>query len=968
MKKSILIILLLPYLILLYQHLNATDTRDIDQIREAIRASGANWTASDNWVMRLTPDERRALCGGLPDIPQNAQSRLLRLSEAKEIPSKFDWRNNNGNWVTPVKNQGNCGSCWDFSAVAQVESWWKIYYNNPDSMIDLSEQFILSCGNAGSCDGGSAFSALDFIAAEGLPSEACLKYSADDQVSCSDACDNWRDEAVKIPGWGFITLDEPIVQNIKNAIYQHPVSAYLSVYSDLFAYSSGIYEHVSGQFEGGHFILIVGWNDEEQSWLCKNSWSADWGESGYFRIKWGQCDMGTYLPFIWDELTGGPAVAVSPDHLDIALFVGDSTAYDITVSNQSMTALSITPIDFEIPLRSYFHPDSLNSLDKVSWWCGNPGVGGYENSWLQYLDLPALNLTGATEPILSFLGSWMLEDPEVSGPAVYPFDGWDGCNVWISVDNGQNFQVIQPLSPPYNFRSIYSFGHPTCWNMGPYIPGWAGISEGWIPIDMNLSSFKSDSVVIRFAMASDGGYCTLDDASLKGFFVDDIIVSDNGGMIFENHGEDTPAIKKSGFTIGRADWIAIPEGGGVIAPSESILIDMEIKTRNLVPGDYRGRILFSSNDTTLPAAQFLLDMKLKAPDYGIALQKINVPAISIPLYTPIQPSVELINHGINDATDFDLVCSISSQEYCDTTHVQEIISGATEVIKFETFSPGNPGASEAQVSVVNFPHEYHSYDKSIRSSISFSSMVDGFETETGLWTFEGGWGITKIASHWGDKSIHVNGGKIPYSNNMNDAITYKRGFDYREAGHVTLSYWTRYQTEFDKDICYLEISGDSLIWQKLDSLSGIDFVWKQRKVDLPKLDVSKVWIRFRFVSDGQNTNYGVVIDDIEIRSVPVGMENTEAATNLPSTWKLEQNYPNPFNPLTIIKYQLPISSEVELSIYNLLGQKVATLVSAKQPAGYYSVIWDASGLASGVYVCRLDTGDFVQTKKMLLIR
>jgi hypothetical protein len=83
---------------------------------------------------------------------------------------------------------------------------------------------------------------------------------------------------------------------------------------------------------------------------------------------------------------------------------------------------------------------------------------------------------------------------------------------------------------------------------------------------------------------------------------------------------------------------------------------------------------------------------------------------------------------------------------------------------------------------------------------------------------------------------------------------------------------------------------------------------------------------------------------------------------------LAQNYPNPFNPITIINYQLPITSDVELSVYNPLGQKVTTLVSEKQIAGYHQVEWDASGLASGIYYYRLHAGDFVQVRKMVLLR
>ena len=93
----------------------------------------------------------------------------------------------------------------------------------------------------------------------------------------------------------------------------------------------------------------------------------------------------------------------------------------------------------------------------------------------------------------------------------------------------------------------------------------------------------------------------------------------------------------------------------------------------------------------------------------------------------------------------------------------------------------------------------------------------------------------------------------------------------------------------------------------------------------------------------------------------------------PKTFKLSQNYPNPFNPETIISYQLPEATEVELEIYNLLGERVLTLVDRRQSAGDYSVKWrgtDDSGrrVTSGVYIYRLKTRGFVESKRMLLLR
>ena len=89
---------------------------------------------------------------------------------------------------------------------------------------------------------------------------------------------------------------------------------------------------------------------------------------------------------------------------------------------------------------------------------------------------------------------------------------------------------------------------------------------------------------------------------------------------------------------------------------------------------------------------------------------------------------------------------------------------------------------------------------------------------------------------------------------------------------------------------------------------------------------------------------------------------------VPSGFKLSQNYPNPFNSVTTIPFSVSRNSYVQLKVYNSLGQEVATLVNEEKPAGNYQVEFNASNLPSGVYLYRLEAGDFVQTKKMVLVK
>jgi len=97
-------------------------------------------------------------------------------------------------------------------------------------------------------------------------------------------------------------------------------------------------------------------------------------------------------------------------------------------------------------------------------------------------------------------------------------------------------------------------------------------------------------------------------------------------------------------------------------------------------------------------------------------------------------------------------------------------------------------------------------------------------------------------------------------------------------------------------------------------------------------------------------------------------DNKDVSGIIPEYYELNQNYPNPFNPVTIINYQLPMTSDVNISIYNLLGQKVATLINERKQAGYHQVEWDATGFASGVYYYRMVAGNYVETRKMIYLK
>jgi len=136
--------------------------------------------------------------------------------------------------------------------------------------------------------------------------------------------------------------------------------------------------------------------------------------------------------------------------------------------------------------------------------------------------------------------------------------------------------------------------------------------------------------------------------------------------------------------------------------------------------------------------------------------------------------------------------------------------------------------------------------------------------------------------------------------------------------------------------------------------------------DLPGQPGEKARNVLEVVKFGRQRGQGAFKDTVRIvQSLVVSVRETG---EIPLTYSLSQNYPNPFNPSTTIEYSIPTEGFVTLKLYNLLGQEVATLIEAKQPAGKYVVTFDASNLPTGLYFYRIASGKFVETRKMLLIR
>jgi hypothetical protein len=297
---------------------------------------------------------------------------------------------------------------------------------------------------------------------------------------------------------------------------------------------------------------------------------------------------------------------------------------------------------------------------------------------------------------------------------------------------------------------------------------------------------------------------------------------------------------------------------------------------------------------------------------------------------------------------------------------------------------GEPDHFSGELPALFHPGDSVTYQVSARDrsvagnkyACSWQSFLVGYEDfENGLadWQVDSSsWGLSETC-HGGKYSVCTSPAGS-YQTNLDISLTSKYGVDLSQTEEAILTFWTAYFMEQDKDFGTIEISTDSAAtWQRLDiTFTGTQDSWKEKSISLSDFtgpEFTDVRVRFRFISDSTQTQplTGWFIDDMRI--IPeelIGIAVNEPTQ--PDRFSLSQNYPNPFNNSTIINYQLPMTYEVDLSVYNILGQKVATLVAEKQQAGSYKVEWDASKVSSGVYLCKFKAGEHMEIRKFILMK
>jgi putative hemolysin len=253
--------------------------------------------------------------GSLPVEPGLSSSE----EEAPTVgaPPSFDWRNYGGqNWMTPVKNQGSCGSCWAFSTVGVVEAVYNIGAGDPNLDLNLSEEYLVSdCLSGQSCCGGWMETALAFVRDQGIPDEQCLPYvdgssctcgggdcdtnctyrteGSCSDATCPDRCSDWQSRLRTIETVGSVSGS----QMKQSIIDRGPLTAAMGYGTSYGGYWDGDIYRCNDDSGVNHGIVIAGYNDAGGYWIVKNSWGPGWNGDGYFKIGYGECAIESYVNY-----------------------------------------------------------------------------------------------------------------------------------------------------------------------------------------------------------------------------------------------------------------------------------------------------------------------------------------------------------------------------------------------------------------------------------------------------------------------------------------------------------------------------------------------------------------------------------------------------------------------------------------------------------------------------------------------
>lgn len=736
---------------------------------------------------------------------------------------------------------------------------------------------------------------------------------------------------------------------------------------------------------------------------------------------------------------------------------------------------------------STWHMDSFNSLDGWNWWSGSVDLGGYTDHSLLYLELPPLNLTATSNPLLSFDVLWALENP-TGAPA--PYTGWDACHVEVKVGAGA-WQILTPSTPAYNVSNSFAFGQ--IFGLAP-TAGWGGNSDGWHDALCDLTAYRSSATRVRFAFASDETTSFPDDPSLTGMQVDNIQIADGAQILLQNNADGIdfpgPILHYSG----------VPAAGDHFAISTSFhsgpfslrctVADQDVPIRNtatstavLLPTNYQ---LFLDFWTRVDMPDFDGDGDLSLDDYFVVEYSLDG-FLWLELFHDYYDTETgsgtwyffSDGGGHGRSTDVSFLAG-NTAFFRFRVMTDENHDGGTGTgfylddfrVVGEPLLTNDVGAMELRMPYprtegrpINGQATFANLGSTDLSGVQWGLFMDNVATSvTGSFDLSAGQHVDLPFQYTPNQpSMHFPQSRLLTADQFsaNDRLNVP-SFIVRPSGvlelandygwdvtnpnflhttalgdNVGLGYAQRISLPelapshgFVLDSLRLRFAsynimeGDTVDWRLrlwLGQPVGGTLLHESDHIYSPSYaggDASEDWVSVDM--EGQlpprTEDFWVEVLTLETRDfqtpgdqrpvpnvtlVPLAWEDPvsyrvvsgvsqlmngyqynfhafgheqlidELATPAlrPGSAHLGQAWPNPFNPITTVMYWLPGTADVQLSLYNLQGRLVRTLLDESRPAGSQYVQVDGSGLASGLYLLELRVDNQAAgMQKLLLVK
>ena len=869
--------------------------------------------------------------------------------DASKLLSSVDWSAND----SPVKSQGNCGSCWAFAAVALVE--------NIGVWNDLSEQEIISC-SAGDCDGGWYWDALQYIHDNGVVPEACFPYTAQNG-NCDDRCTN-PDYLSKITDytpaqglWG----EPATVNDLKAELQKGPLAVAMLVPEDgtFDNYSGGVYNYNGGpiSWENGHAVLLVGYNDDGQYFKAKNSWGTNWGENGYFRIAYD--DVSDDVHF------GMYACAASGPYQE-----GGTTGDSFIIQNNGNANLVISSIT------------------------GN-------KSWLTFspTTIPVI-APGNNQTVTVAISNWSLVNcPNETGSITINSNDPDQPTVTVNVlavPSCNTNPVLQVNPTSLSFSSTEGSNPPSktfaISNGGNGSFSWtASDNTSWISCNptSGITTNETDnvSVSVNSSGLSPGTYTGVITVAAPAASGSPKTVN----VTFHYGGPCSPPYVKAKDASGSQD--------------SDVVIDIEID-QNPTPIDAFG-LNFTFDPSKLSFVSVAKGNLTSDFDFfnGQQTQSGNVRIGGFdtsPIPIGSSGNIARVTLHVNQCSEGEsitlgiqnLIDDLSEMNPCNGTFTcQSCLLG--DVNNDGSISPGDAlCAFQIYLNNGNLPSNDCDNDCALYAA-DVNCTPNGITPGDALYIF----------------MAYLNGESPPLDCDPTLALKANNGETFsREVNLIELNATGRDELRlsvevtnakgmraFGLNIGYpeealrlvkVERSQITQLWQHFgaeESITGAVTVGGFNEEPAPNnASGSLAVLTFRIIEPADSVELWLynLTDDLlnaKLRAetfiiplLPTSVEKVSSG-GIPEEYALQQNYPNPFNMETDIHYQLPEVAHVTLAIYNAMGQKVKTLVSAKQNAGHYIAHWNGkddfgNDLPSGIYIYKIAAGHFKDAKKLVLVK